>query len=53
MNTSEAFELWIKREGHHVIALSRWKIQAKSKNGAKTFTTLLAMWLYRISNFES
>jgi hypothetical protein len=33
--------------------ISRWKIQANSRNGARTFTNSTAMWLYRISNYES
>ncbi len=54
----------IKHEHHHVIlrssmraimlcVLSRWKFWTKSKNGAKAFTTLVAMQLYKISNFET
>jgi hypothetical protein len=34
-------------------ALPRWKIQANSKNRTKTFTNLVAMWLYRVSNSKS
>lgn len=34
-------------------ALSCWKIQANSRNQAKTFTNLVAMWLYKVSNSKS
>jgi hypothetical protein len=34
-------------------ALSHWKFWTKNKNGAKAFTTLVAMQLYRISHSES